>query len=78
AAGIEVLMDDRNVQAGVKFKDADLIGIPLRIAVGERGLKDGKVELKRRTDAEPTLVPVEQAVDETVRILTEMKQALGA
>ncbi len=48
AAGIEVLADDRNVRAGVKFKDADLIGIPLRVVIGERGLKEGKLEMKWR------------------------------
>ena len=48
AAGIEVLADDRDVRAGVKFKDADLIGIPLRVVIGERGLKEGKLEMKWR------------------------------
>ena len=48
AAGIDVLLDDRDCRAGVKFKDADLIGIPLRIVIGERGLKDRKLEAKWR------------------------------
>src|SRR5262249_43245143 len=48
AAGIEVLYDDRDERAGVKFKDADLIGIPFRIAVGKKGVAEGVVELKRR------------------------------
>lgn len=47
-AGFEPLVDDRDVRPGVKFKDADLIGIPFRITVGDRGLKDGNVELKIR------------------------------
>ncbi|MGE5397880.1 MAG: proline--tRNA ligase [Chitinophagales bacterium] len=47
-AGIDVLYDDRDERAGVKFKDADLIGIPIRITVGPRSLKEGKVELKVR------------------------------
>lgn len=50
AAGVEVLIDDREGRPGVKFKDADLIGIPLRVVVGERGLKEGTVEVKWRTD----------------------------
>ncbi|HYC53991.1 MAG TPA: proline--tRNA ligase [Candidatus Binatia bacterium] len=52
--GVEVLLDDRDERAGVKFNDADLIGIPFRITIGPRGLKQGKVELKGRsqTDAE--------------------------
>ena len=48
AAGIDVLMDDRDLRPGVKFKDADLIGIPLRVVVGAKGLKEGAVELKHR------------------------------
>jgi prolyl-tRNA synthetase len=47
-AGFDVLLDDRDQRPGVKFNDADLIGIPIRINVGDRGLKEGKVELKRR------------------------------
>ncbi len=47
-AGVAVLYDDRDERAGVKFNDADLIGVPLRLAVGERGLKAGTVEVKRR------------------------------
>ncbi|MBS2024346.1 MAG: proline--tRNA ligase [Deltaproteobacteria bacterium] len=49
AAGVEALLDDRDERAGVKFKDADLIGLPLRIAVGKKGLAEGKVEWKPRT-----------------------------
>ncbi len=48
AAGIDVLLDDRDCRAGVKFKDADLIGVPLRVVIGERGLKEGKLEIKWR------------------------------
>ena len=56
AAGVEVLLDDRDVRAGVKFKDADLIGIPLRIVISERGLKDGKLEMKWRWAKEAELI----------------------
>lgn len=52
-AGYEPLVDDRDLRPGVKFKDADLIGIPFRITVGDRGLKDGVVELKARTEVDP-------------------------
>jgi len=53
SAGVEVLLDDRNERPGVKFKDADLIGIPLRITVGPKGLAQGEVEVKcRRTGRE--------------------------
>lgn len=56
-AGISVLFDDRDERAGVKFNDADLIGCPLRITVGERALKEGMVELKPRTENENRLIP---------------------
>jgi prolyl-tRNA synthetase len=74
AAGVDVLLDDRDARAGVKFKDADLVGIPLRITVGERALKEGKVEIKRRTDPKCALVPAEQAVAQAKAILDEMKK----
>ncbi|HEX7671805.1 MAG TPA: His/Gly/Thr/Pro-type tRNA ligase C-terminal domain-containing protein, partial [Polyangiaceae bacterium] len=53
ARGVEVLIDDRDERPGVKFKDADLIGIPLRLTVGARGLKTGSVEFKPRTEKDP-------------------------
>jgi prolyl-tRNA synthetase len=57
-AGVDVLYDDRDERAGVKFKDADLLGIPIRVAVGKKGLADGKVEWKRRGGKDVELVPV--------------------
>ena len=48
AVGVDVLLDDRDCRAGVKFKDADLIGMPLRVVIGDRGFKDGKLEVKWR------------------------------
>ena len=54
-----MLLDDRDVRAGVKFKDADLIGIPLRIVISERGLKDGKLEMKWRWAKEAELIELE-------------------
>jgi prolyl-tRNA synthetase len=62
AAGIDTLLDDRDQRPGVKFNDADLIGFPVRINVGDRGLKEGKVEMKKRTAAEAMMVPVEGVV----------------
>jgi prolyl-tRNA synthetase len=56
AAGIDVLLDDRDVRAGVKFKDADLIGIPLRVVIGERGLKEGKLEMKWRWSKQAEMI----------------------
>jgi prolyl-tRNA synthetase len=65
AAGVEVLWDDRDERPGVKFKDADLIGIPLRVTLGAKGLASGHVELKPRTEPDPKkaeLVPLADAV----------------
>jgi prolyl-tRNA synthetase len=61
-AGIEVLYDDRNERAGVKFKDADLIGLPFRIAVGKKGLAEGVVEVKRRNATEVAKMKIEDVV----------------
>jgi prolyl-tRNA synthetase len=55
-AGISVLVDDREERAGVKFNDADLIGCPIRITVGEKSLKEGMVELKSRILKESRIV----------------------
>lgn len=63
ARGVEVLLDDRDERPGVKFKDADLIGIPLRVTIGKRGLAEGKLELKARADAEASMIPLEGAAD---------------
>ncbi|HUK66055.1 MAG TPA: proline--tRNA ligase [Anaeromyxobacteraceae bacterium] len=59
-AGLDVLYDDRDERAGVKFKDADLLGIPLRVSVGKKGLAEGKVEWKRRGEKAVELVAVEE------------------
>jgi prolyl-tRNA synthetase len=61
-AGIEVLLDDRDERAGVKFKDADLLGIPVRITVGARALAEGVVEVKRRADKDAAKVPLDACV----------------
>ena len=61
-AGISVLLDDRDERAGVKFNDADLIGLPIRVAAGERGLQSNAVEVKPRTAAENQLIQLEQVV----------------
>jgi len=69
-AGIDVLYDDRDERPGVKFNDADLVGIPMRITIGDKSLKDGNVELKARSADKFELVPVERVVD-AVRELAE-------
>ena len=60
AAGIEVLYDDRQESAGVKFNDADLMGLPVRLVVSARNLKNGQVEIKRRSESEANMVPRDQ------------------
>jgi prolyl-tRNA synthetase len=67
--GFEVLMDDRDERAGVKFKDADLIGIPYRIILGEKNLKEGLVELKERKTGQVEKVKVEEAVEKMAKQL---------
>jgi prolyl-tRNA synthetase len=66
-AGAEVLIDDRVERPGVKFKDADLIGIPLRITVGGKGLKEGVVEMKWRRQKEIAKLPVAEAEAQIAR-----------
>jgi len=66
--GYDVLVDDRDVRPGFKFKDADLVGIPLRVTISTRSLADGKIEVKRRADAEAQLVPHASAVEEIIRL----------
>jgi prolyl-tRNA synthetase len=78
AAGIEVLLDDRDERPGVKFKDADLIGIPLRITVGEKGLKDGVVELKERSSSEVKRVKLEEAAAAARAIVEDETKRLDA
>ncbi len=65
SAGVEVLHDDRDERAGVKFKDADLVGIPIRIAVGKKGLAQGKIEWKLRSSRQVELVPLAEVAEKT-------------
>ena len=69
AAGLEPLYDDRSESAGVKFMDADLMGMPVRITVSERSLKQGGVEFKQRTANEVTIIPIEEVIDRTSQIV---------
>jgi len=69
--GVDLLYDDRDERPGVKFKDADLIGFPVRIVVGARSLAEGKVELSLRRDRQKRMVDVADAAAEVVRMLEE-------
>ena len=63
AAGTDVLLDDRDERPGVMFADSELIGIPHRVVIGERGLKEGMAEYQGRRDSQATKVPLASLVD---------------
>jgi prolyl-tRNA synthetase len=62
AAGVDVIVDDRGLRPGAMFADWELIGVPHRIVIGERGLKEGKLEYQGRRDTEATGVPIDDMV----------------
>ncbi len=70
--GIEVILDDRDERPGVKFKDADLIGIPLRLTVGKGFTKDGSVEIRQRSNGETTTLPLADAMASLQKTIEEM------
>jgi prolyl-tRNA synthetase len=74
AAGVDVILDDRGERPGVMFADWELIGVPHRLVIGERGLKEGKLEYQARRAVEPTLLPV---ADAAATVAAIVKAALG-
>ena len=77
--GVDVLYDDRSENAGVKFKDADLIGVPVRITVGERSLKQGNVEMSLRSDPKEKMdVPVDGIVQHVRETIERLQQQIDA
>ena len=74
AAGVDVILDDRDQRAGVKFKDSDLIGFPLRVTIGAKALAKGKVEVKWRWEKEPELLPLESAAEQIAALIAEEKK----
>ncbi|WDD96284.1 proline--tRNA ligase [Burkholderia sp. FERM BP-3421] len=74
AAGVDVILDDRGERPGVMFADWELIGVPHRLVIGERGLKDGKLEYQGRRDAEATLLPAETAA---AAVIDKVRAALA-
>jgi prolyl-tRNA synthetase len=72
---VEVLLDDRDERPGVKFKDADLIGIPLRVTIGARGLEKGYLELRWRHNGKTDEIPVADSTKKLYTILTQARQA---
>lgn len=75
AAGVDVLMDDRDQRPGFKFKDADLIGIPVRIVIGGKGLKEGNAEVRLRTESDARKVPLDNAVGYVKDLIAEKQMA---
>jgi len=68
---IDVLYDDREETPGVKFKDADLIGIPLRVTLGEKNLKNGLVEIKKRRTGDVLLVRKEEVLSKVKELIDQ-------
>jgi prolyl-tRNA synthetase len=77
-AGIEVLLDDRDLRGGIKFKDADLIGIPIRITVGKKSVVEGNVEVKLRAEAQSEKVAIEKAPSKVIELVKQLKEKIMA
>ena len=71
-AGVEAVIDDRDERPGVKFKDADLLGFPIRITVGKRA-GEGIVEYKLRRDNDKTEISVSEAIEKAIKLVNEEK-----
>ncbi|MGA2914508.1 MAG: proline--tRNA ligase [Sedimentisphaerales bacterium] len=78
ACGVEVLLDDRDARGGVKFKDADLIGIPIRITIGAKSLAENCAEIKLRRESEVKKVPLEKIKEKTQELIAKLKAELSA
>ena len=76
-AGVEVVIDDRDERAGVKFADADLIGWPYQVVVGKKGLAEGVVQVKDRKTGERSSVPLAEAGAQVAKLVADAKAALG-
>jgi prolyl-tRNA synthetase len=76
--GVEVLIDDRqDVRPGVKFNDADLLGIPVRVTIGKRSIAEGNVEIKLRNESDAKNASVESAVDEVIKNVNSLRAKLN-
>ena len=75
-SGIDVLLDDRILRGGVKFKDADLIGMPVRVTVGKKSVAEGNVEIKLRCESQSRKVPIENATDKTIEMINSLKEQI--
>jgi len=75
SAGVDVLLDDRDGRAGVKFADAELVGIPLRVTIGPRGIENGQLELTTRADGEQVDVPTDEVAGQLVELVANGRAA---
>jgi len=76
-AGVEVLLDDRDLRGGIKFKDADLIGIPIRVTVGKKSVVEGNVEVKLRAKAESEKVAIDKAAEKVMEMIESLKEKVS-
>jgi len=76
-AGVEVLIDDRDARGGVKFKDADLLGIPIRVTVGKKTLAEGQVEFKLRSEPDRSTLPLDTSAQQVAKMVADMKAKLN-
>jgi prolyl-tRNA synthetase len=71
-------LDDRVLRGGAKFKDADLIGIPVRVTVGKKSLAEDNVEIKLRHESHSHMISVEEVTDKTIELVGALKEQLEA
>lgn len=74
---IDVLLDDRDLRGGIKFKDADLLGIPVRVTVGSKSVKEGNIEIKLRREPQSQKVPIKEAVNKIIELVDLLKKQLN-
>jgi len=77
-AGFEVLLDDRDERGGVKFKDADLVGVPVQVILGERGLASGQAEVKVRRSGQRQEVPLSGLTSHLKALASELASPAGS
>jgi prolyl-tRNA synthetase len=76
SSGIEILFDDRQERPGVKFNDADLIGIPIRLTVSDRALQAGGIEVKRRDQKDKNFIPVREIINHVNAMIADLQADL--
>ncbi|MBP7791543.1 MAG: proline--tRNA ligase [Candidatus Goldbacteria bacterium] len=75
--GVDVILDDRDCSPGVKFKDSDLIGFPIRIIIGEKNFKNKKTEIKMRRDGKTILIDLDKTIDEVLNIIDGLRKQIN-